>query len=410
MKTVDYLIIGAGIIGINVALTLKRRYPDASVCVVDKEARLGLHGSGRNSGVIHAGFYYTADSLKARFTREGNRTLKEFIRRRQLPLNECGKLVVAQNEAELKTLDELLERGIRNGVKLFKISADDAREIEPRAKTSQYALWSPDTATADPLRVLQAFHDEVVERGVELCLGQRFVGCDKNRISLSHDGIEAGYVINTAGLYADKVAHAFGFGRDYMIFPFKGLYLKSHEPIGSFRTNIYPVPDLRNPFLGVHVTVTVDGHSKIGPTAIPAFWREQYKGGTNFEWDELFEILHRGSQLMLHADFDFRRLAYEELRKYQQSHLVRLTQELAAGLKPESFKEWGAAGIRAQLLNVKKRSLVMDFYFEGDDRSFHVLNSVSPGWTCAIPFSEYLVDRIDHLRLTGSLDTWDDAA
>lgn len=394
IKTVDFLIIGGGIIGVNLALSLKRRHPDSSVCVTDKESQLGLHGSGRNSGVIHSGFYYTADSLKARFTRDGNIALKNFIRERKLPLNECGKIVIAQNEAELPVLDELLKRGRANGVELHKITAAEAREIEPRVKTCQHALWSPNTATSDPVAVLEGFRQEALTQGVEFHTCQAFKKREGNRVCTTSEVFEAGYVINAAGLYADRIAHAFGFGLKYAIFPFKGLYLKSDEPAGSFRTNIYPVPDLRNPFLGVHVTVTVDGHHKIGPTAIPAFWREQYKGLENFRFNEFLQISAQGSQMMVHSDFDFRRLAYDELRKYQRSHLVKLSQSLATGLELKDFSHWGRAGIRAQLLDLKTKSLEMDFVYEGDDKSFHILNSVSPGWTCSIPFSEYLVGEM----------------
>ena len=398
IKTVDYLIIGSGIIGINMALHLKRRYPETSIAVVDKEPEPGLHGSGRNSGVLHAGFYYTANSLKARFTRDGNAALKEFIRERGLPLNECGKLVVAKNEEELPTLDELLKRGVANGVELHRITEKEAKEIEPRVKTCDYALWSPATATADPLPVLNAFRQEAAAGGIEFHFSEPFMDCNGNRVRTGTLEFDAGFVVNAAGLYADQVAHAFGFGKKYAMMPFKGLYLKSSEPPGSFRTNIYPVPDLRNPFLGVHVTVTVDGHHKIGPTAIPAFWREQYKGLENFRLREWMETALLGSRLMWKADFDFRRLAVEELRKYHRAHLVRLSQALATGLETVTLRRWGPSGIRAQLLNRQKNSLEMDFVFEGDETSFHVLNSVSPGWTCSIPFTNYLVEEMEKKR------------
>jgi L-2-hydroxyglutarate oxidase len=394
IKKVDFMIIGGGIIGVNVALTLKRRYPDSSVCVADKEPQLGLHASGRNSGVIHAGFYYSANSLKARFTRDGNRSLKKFIKEHKLPLNECGKLVVAKDESELPILDELLLRGRCNGVELYKIDEAEARQIEPRVKTHLHALWSPATATADPIAVMDAFRKQAIRQGVQFFFGEAFCKRNKNRIWTTNQSFDCGYVVNAAGLYADRIAHAFDFGLKYAIFPFKGLYLKSNEPAGSFRTNIYPVPDLRNPFLGVHVTVTVDGHHKIGPTAIPVFWREQYQGFESFRLNEFVQIAAQGSQMMLKADFDFRKLAYDELRKYKRSHLVKLSQSLATDLHLSSFNHWGRAGIRAQLLNLKDKSLEMDFVFEGDDKSFHILNSVSPGWTCAIPFSEYLVDEM----------------
>ena len=397
-QAVDYLIIGGGIIGVNMALHLKRRNPGASIGVIDKEPELGLHGSGRNSGVLHAGFYYTANSLKARFTREGNAALKDYIRERKLPLNECGKLVVAKDETELSTLDELHKRGQVNGVELHRITEQEAREIEPRVKTCRHALWSPATATADPVPVLKAFRQDATELGIRFYCSEPFLRCTGNRVRTRTMEFDAGYVINAAGLHADRVAHRFGFGKNYAILPFKGLYLKSNEPSGSFRTNIYPVPNLQNPFLGVHVTVTADGRHKIGPTAIPAFWREQYKGAENFNFTELFQTLGLGSQLMLKADFDFRRLAREELRKYHRNHLVGLSQSLATGLELPTLTHWGPSGIRAQLLNLSDKSLEMDFVFEGDAKSFHVLNAVSPGWTCSIPFTEYMVDEMEKMQ------------
>jgi (S)-2-hydroxyglutarate dehydrogenase len=392
----DFLIIGGGIIGVNIALTLKKRHPDSSVCVVDKEAQLGLHASGRNSGVIHAGFYYSANSLKARFTRDGNRSLRRFIQEHKIPLNPCGKLVVAKDESELPILDTLLARGSSNGVELYKISEHEAREIEPRVKTHKYAIWSPTTSTSDPVAVIHAFRQEASRLGIVFHYQQAFRKREKNKVWTTTESFDCGYIVNAAGLYADQIAHAFDLGHNYSIFPFKGLYLKSNEPAGSFRTNIYPVPDLRNPFLGVHITVTVDGHHKIGPTAIPAFWREQYQGLESFRMNEFIQIAAQGSQMMLRANFDFRRLAYQELRKYKRSHLVDLSQTLATGLTQQSFQKWGRPGIRAQLLNLKDKSLEMDFVYLGDTQSFHILNSVSPGWTCAIPFSQHLVDEMQY--------------
>jgi L-2-hydroxyglutarate oxidase LhgO len=181
----------------------------------------------------------------------------------------------------------------------------------------------------------------------------------------------------------------------YRILPFKGVYLYSNEPHGALHTHIYPVPDLRNPFLGVHFTVTADHHIKIGPTAMPAFWREQYEGLSGFSAMEMADILRRQAGLMLFAGFDFRRLAFEELRKYVRSHLVKLATSLLEGVTPENYKEWGRTGIRAQLLDIRSRKLIMDFVFEKDDRSLHILNAVSPGFTCSIPFSRYIVDQIN---------------
>jgi (S)-2-hydroxyglutarate dehydrogenase len=394
VTSTDFLVIGGGIIGICVAVELKRRHPDCTVALIEKETTCGQHASGRNSGVLHAGFYYTADSLKAKFTRQGNAELTEFCRERGLPLNPCGKLVVAQNEGELAALDELLRRGRANGVKLEEVDEIAVRAIEPRAITLGRALFSPTTASVDPLAVLGAMEQDARRLGVAIHYGAAFIDQKDNLVRTANGTFKAGYVVNAAGLYADAVARTFGFSHDYRILPFKGLYLYSSEPPGSLRTNIYPVPDLRNPFLGVHFTITVDGHAKIGPTAIPAFWREQYDGGKRFRISELGEILLRQFSLIFSARFGFIRLAIEELRKYSRARMVKLASAMVRGVAPEQFQRWGKPGIRAQLLNVRTRKLEMDFVLEGDRRSFHILNAVSPGFTCCLPFARYVCDAI----------------
>lgn len=397
LPSTDYLVIGGGIIGVCVARELRRRHPGRSVTLLEKEAELGQHASGRNSGVLHAGFYYSADSLKARFCREGNRALRDYIASRGLALNPCGKLVVARSEADHAQLDELLRRGTRNGVRLQPVSAEEARRIEPRIKTCERALWSPDTATADPTEVIAALRDDARKEGVRVMAGAAYLGRIGDTIHSAAGLVDAGYVVNCAGLYADRVALDFGFSQDYRILPFKGLYLYCSESGPGFRTNIYPVPDLRNPFLGVHFTVTVDGHAKIGPTAIPAFWREQYTGVDRFDPAEFVEIAWRDLGLFFSAGFDFRRLAVEELRKYSRPHLVSLAGNLATGVRPEDYREWGRPGIRAQLIDLRTRKLEMDFVLEGDARSMHVLNAVSPAWTCSLPFAAHVCDRITEL-------------
>lgn len=204
--------------------------------------------------------------------------------------------------------------------------------------------------------------------------------------------------MNAAGLYADHIARDFGFSEHYRILPFKGHYLYSNEPPGTIRTNVYPVPNLRNPFLGVHVTVTAQGKAKIGPTAIPAFWREQYESFGNFKISELLDVLVHQAGLFLFSEFDFKRLAFEEIQKYSRTHLVKLATSLMDGISPEKYETWEKPGIRAQLLDTKKRKLEMDFVLEGDSRSMHVLNAVSPAFTCSLPFADYVCHHI-HAQL-----------
>lgn len=396
----DFLVLGGGIIGLAVARELRRRHPDQQVTLVEKETSVGQHASGRNSGVLHAGFYYSADSLKARFCRDGNKALREYILSRRLSLNPCGKLVVARSAADLPQLDELKRRAVRNGVALESVTAAEARTIEPRVKTFERALWSPNTATADPAQVIAAFREDAEREGIQVRTGSPYLGRVPGQPGAVRTGageFAPGYVVNCAGLYADRVALDFGFSQNYRILPFKGLYLYSDEPAGAFRTNIYPVPDLRNPFLGVHFTVTVDGHAKIGPTAIPAFWREQYTGLDRFQAAEFAEIVWRDLGLFVSAGFDFRRLAVEELRKYSRAHLVKLAGELATDVDLAHYQHWGKPGIRAQLMQIHTRKLEMDFVLEGDAKSLHVLNAVSPAWTCSLPFAAHVCDRIAEL-------------
>jgi L-2-hydroxyglutarate oxidase LhgO len=236
---------------------------------------------------------------------------------------------------------------------------------------------------------------DALNEGIRFKYGVAYRGKKKNGINTSAGALDAGYVVNAAGLHADRIARQFGFSQSYSILPFKGLYLYSDEPPGSIRTNIYPVPNLRNPFLGVHFTVTVDGRVKIGPTAIPAFWREQYRGFDNFSFSEFLDISMREIGLFTHSRFDFMKLAIEEIRKYSRPHLVSLASQLVKDISMDNYKNWGKPGIRAQLVNNKEKKLEMDFVVESDDKSMHVLNAVSPGFTCCIPFSRFVCDEIE---------------
>lgn len=395
VKTFDYVIAGGGVIGINIAIELKKLIPQAKIAVLEKESVPAFHSSGRNSGVLHAGFYYTADSLKARFTAEGNEFLHDYCRTKKLHLNPCGKLVVAKNQDDFAQFPVLLERAKTNGVHLEEISLNEAKKLEPRVKSYQKALWSPKTSTIDPKEVLSSFIEDAKAMGIVVEYTCTYLkNLNDNKILTSLGVITFGYFINAAGLYADKVAHDFGFAKDYRILPFKGLYLYCQTNGPKLTRHIYPVPNLRNPFLGVHHTVTVDGRSKIGPTAIPAFWREQYDGFSRFSLSEFIRILGDEMGLFFQAGFDFRSLALEEIKKYSQSYLVNESKSMLEGVDQSNYKKWGVPGIRAQLFNIHEKKLIMDFCFEGDSNSFHVLNAVSPAFTCSQPFAKYMVSKI----------------
>ena len=354
---------------------------------------MAAHASGRNSGILHAGFYYSADSLKARFSRDGNRALTEYCLDRGLSINQCGKLVLAKNEADLTGLDELLRRGQVNEVPLSEVSAAEAAEIEPRARTFERAIFSPTTSAVDPVEVSLSLANDSAAAGVTITLGARYLRRKGDTVSTTAGDIASGYVVNAAGLYADRIARDYGFSEHFRILPFKGIYLYADEG-ETIRTNLYPVPNLANPFLGVHFTVTTHGRTKIGPTAIPALWREQYDWSSRFSIREMAEIAARELALLARNDFNFRGLAISELKKYSRRRLISLAAEMVPSIFPEHYREWGKPGIRAQLLDTRSRRLVMDFVVEGDGKSTHVLNAVSPAFTSAIPFAAHVVDRI----------------
>ena len=393
----DFLIIGAGIIGLAIAKELNARYPTASIIILEKESDIAQHSSGRNSGVLHAGFYYHADSLKAKFTRDGNRELTQFCLDNDLKINQCQKVVVAKNEKELPTLQTLYERGQQNGVEVELVDEQTLAEQFANVKTHKQALVSPNTSTVDPQQICHFLAQQLRDNGVQIICGEGFKSAETdNRVTTTQDRyFQAGQIINCAGLYADKIARHYGFSKQYTIIPFKGLYLEydSQEKAIPVTTNVYPVPDADNPFLGVHYTVTVDGKLKIGPTAVPAFWRENYKGLNNFRFKEFWTILRYEIKLFLTNAFNFRRLAFKEMSKYRKSYFSALAAQLLNTIDHKGFKKWSKPGIRAQLLNTQTLELVKDFVVEGDNKTVHVLNAVSPAFTSSFPLARWVVDH-----------------
>lgn len=396
LHTCDFLVVGAGIVGLAIARELNLRHPKAKIIILEKEPHLAEHGSGRNSGVLHAGFYYTADSLKARFTVEGNRMLTEYCQSRGLPLNPCGKVVVARSESEVAGIHELKKRGDKNGSELFLIDEKELSELEPNAKTCKLALWSPKTSTINPVLLMKKISDELVATGqVSLLFSHQFEMKAYDSTVITRKGrIKYKHLVNAAGLYSDRVAQNFGVGEDYVVLPFKGLYME-YKFDGLLKRHVYPVPNLNNPFLGVHFTITVDGHVKAGPTATPALWREHYVGLDRFKLGEFAETLKEEAKLFFLNSFGFRSIAFTEIKKYMRSNFIAQASSLLKNCNTSLFGDYIKPGIRAQLLNKKTRTLVQDFMVEKGENSTHVLNAVSPGLTCSMPFAKHVVDVME---------------
>lgn len=389
--TCEVAVIGGGVVGLALAREILLRHPRRTVVVLDKEEHLAAHASGRNSGVLHAGFYYAPDSLKAQLTRRGNVLLHQFCAEHGVPVRTCGKVVVTTDEQQLPALDRLAARGHANGVPLEVVDEEGLRGLEPLARTVQRALWSPTTSVSSPVGVVEALAADVQRRGGRVVLGARALGRDGSRLLTSFGPLDAGHVVNAAGLYADTVARWYGMGDDYAMLPFKGLYWYGNWAPGRLQRHVYPVPDPRNPFLGVHLTVTVDGRAKIGPTAIPALWREDYGGVGGLAPREVADIARRYPAFLRSPHHDVPGLIRTELPKYSRRHLVRQAQALVPSVEERDFREKGRTGVRAQLFHLPTRTLEMDFVVRGDERSTHVLNAVSPAWTSALAVAEHVV-------------------
>lgn len=392
MKRYDYLIVGAGIVGLAMADAILQKKPSSSICVIDKEASVGKHASGRNSGVIHAGFYYSPDSLKAKLTRDGNLRMRQFCQANNLKLDTCGKVVVAQHHSDIPSLKVLFERGTANGVSVELIDEQKLSSIEPLATTTEIALWSPNTAVADPLEVSEKLHSLLTARGVTFLWGTKLLTAGKDCVQTSNGSIGFGHLINSAGLYSDKIAGLFGFGEKYSMIPFIGLYFYAPKLHGSLARHIYPTPDSRNPFLGVHYTRTAHGDVKVGPTAIPVLSREQYGLFEGFSAHEFVEILSNYPKFLFSKHHDTFNLIATELPKLSRSYLLSKAKKLAPAIETSLFDKPGKPGIRAQLFDKSQGKLEMDFVIEGDQNSTHILNAVSPGWTSCFSFAEYVVE------------------
>lgn len=395
----DVLIVGAGVIGLTIARRLVMGGCE-NVVVVEKEAAPGMHASGRNSGVLHAGIYYSPDSLKGRSCHRGNMLMRSYCRERGLPLRENGKVIVARNEEEVAVLEELHRRAVANGATAELIDEGRLAGLEPNARTAGVALFSPDTACVDPVAVLESLRRDLESGGKATLLANcLFTGLKGSAKAVTSRGeISFGKFVNAAGAYCDRVAHRFGVGREYRLIPFKGVYRKLRKELShTVRGNIYPVPDIRNPFLGVHLSSNVYGEVYLGPTAIPAFGRENYGMFSGIDREGISIAV--SDALLFLRNPRFREVALREPRKYGGKAIWRDAARLVKRLSPADIEPSGKVGIRAQLVDWNSLELVMDFLVIADGDAIHVLNPISPAFTSSMDIADTLAR--EHFGMTG---------
>ena len=397
----DFLIVGGGMVGLSVAYQLLERGIAQKIILVEKENRLGLHSSGLNSGVLHAGIYYKPGSLKSKVCVSGAKRLKKWIEERNLPINKCGKIIVPQDENLDEQLDVLFERGKANGADVEMWDETQLKSFLPIARSSTgRALWSPNTVVVNSKLTLNSIENELKKKHVSFFMNQKSwtVNVKERCFKLENgDEIHYSHLINCAGLHADEVAKKFAIGEDYTLFPFKGLYwsIKKSSKI-KFNTNLYPVPDLNVPFLGAHFTPTAGDDSilNIGPTATPAFGRENYKGFNNFEPLSTINNLTLLANQYIQNKGGFRKYVHEQSLLAFKPFLLNSAKKLVPSLKSSDLYISKKVGIRAQLYNKKTGSLENDFLTIHDKNSTHILNAISPAFTASFEFADLIIDEI----------------
>jgi L-2-hydroxyglutarate oxidase LhgO len=394
----DVLVVGAGIVGLASALRLLERHPGLRLAIVDKEATIARHQTGHNSGVVHRGVYYTPGSLKARLCVRGAAELIDYCATAGIPVREAGKVIVALDASELPALDELHRRATANGVPdLELIGPERLRELEPHAAGVR-ALYSPRTSVVDFGAVARAFADDVVRRGGEILLGQEVraigEGSDAVTVETGSTTLSAAHLIACAGLQSDVVAAMSErrAGRDLRIIPFRGdYYVLRPERRDLVRGLIYPVPDPRFPFLGVHFTIRHDGEVWAGPNAVIAFRREGY-GRFDFSLRELGGTLgYRGFWRV--ARRYWRTGAGEMWRDYVRRAFVAALRRYVPEVRGEDLLP-GPSGVRAQAV-ARDGSLVDDFLVTRTGRSLHVRNAPSPAATSSLAIGALIADRAE---------------
>lgn len=399
MSTCDYLIVGAGIVGLTVARELRKRHPAASIVVLEKEQDVGMHASGRNSGVMHSGIYYGSSTLKAKVCSTGAARMQDFAAEYGIAYNRSGKVIIATSEQDLPVVDRLLNNARENGINVERLDEEGVRRIEPHASPYKAGIYCPDTAVIDSKAVVKKLRELLEQSGVQFKFNSPVTSLDPGSKTVKAPGgsYHYGYLFNCAGASADRVAKLFGLGMDYTLIPFKGIYYKLRpEKRHLVRSNIYPVPDINLPFLGVHLTRVISGDVYVGPTAIPAFGRENYGILKGMEPGESLKIGAELIGMYLENQQNFRLLVHTEVRKYLKPYFVDAARQLMKELTADDLVSCDKVGIRPQLVNVKKKSLEMDYIIEQTPTSLHVLNAISPAFTSSLAFAEVLVDRHQH--------------
>jgi L-2-hydroxyglutarate oxidase LhgO len=390
----DLIIIGGGIVGLATAYRFLERFPGKRVTVLEKEAAIARHQTGRNSGVLHTGIYYRPGSLKALNCRAGKLAMEEFCRREQIPYVLCGKIIVAVDESELPRMETLLERGQANGVMCERIAPERIRELEPHA-AGIAAIHIPEAGVVDYAQVARRLAELIEGQGGRVVTSARATGIRRDTscaiVETMAGEFAANQIVNCAGLHSDRVTRLSGVRPSAMIVPFRGeFYELRSEAHHLVRMLIYPVPDPRYPFLGVHFTRRINGLVECGPNAVLAFAREGYRN-TTVNARDLIETLAFPGFWRLAARY-WRIGADEMWRSFSKPAFVRALQRLVPAIESRHL-DWAPAGVRAQAVN-RSGDMLDDFVIDETERVVNVENAPSPAATASLNIGRLVVDRL----------------
>ena len=398
MSKSDIIIIGGGIVGLATAYNLSTRYPELSITILEKENEVAAHQSGHNSGVLHSGIYYKPGSLKALNCRKGKALMEQFCETHDIPYNICGKVIVATSEDECPVLHDIYARGQANGVVCEIIDREQLMELEQHTAGIE-AIHVPESGIVDYVEVCRKLAALITEAGNEIKLGAKVssISEELNEVAIETTAgdYQAGYLINCAGLYSDRVTKMSGMDAPAQIIPFRGEYYEL-KPEAEYLCHslIYPVPDPKFPFLGVHFTLMIDGRVECGPNAVLAFAREGYTL-TDFNAGELLETLRYPGFQKLAGRF-WRTGMGEMWRSASKRAFVSALQKLVPEIREEHLVK-APAGIRAQAL-LPDGSMMDDFAYQESARIVNVINAPSPAATSSLAIGENVVDQLaDHM-------------
>ena len=387
----DFAIIGGGIVGLATGAALGRRYPFARILLVEKEIGFAQHQTGRNSGVIHSGIFNKPGSLKAEMALAGNKSMRAFCYEYGVPFDVCGKLIVATRAEEIPQLDNIFDRASQNGVSAMRLRPEEAAEVEPHVACLA-AISVPSTSIVDYRQVCHALVHEIQQQGGDLKLGTEILEIVSTDLAYiletTWGSLETRFLINCAGLHSDRVSRMAGEKTEVTIVPFRGEYydlVAGREHL--VRNLLYPVPDLRFPFLGVHFTRRIAGGVDAGPNAVLAFKREGYRRSDFSLQDAATTFAYSGFWHM--AGKYWRSGAGEFYRSFHKPALVRALQSLVPDVRSADLVADGA-GVRATAVS-RDGSLVDDFQFACSQNMLHVWNVVSPAATASLPIGREIV-------------------